>query len=83
VSRLKSGMDHCGEVGADGVGIDGVLQPGRERRHHAVGVVAGPVEPPVHGVLHPPPDRTATMPRAILQTLEDPTRTLMKPDPTR
>jgi DNA-binding SARP family transcriptional activator/tetratricopeptide (TPR) repeat protein len=56
VSRLKSGMDHSGQIGPDGVGIHRVLQAGRERLHHPLGVVASPVEPPVHAVLHPPPD---------------------------
>jgi drug/metabolite transporter, DME family len=37
--------------------VHGVLQPGRERGHDLVGVIPGAVEPPVHQVLHPPPQR--------------------------
>jgi hypothetical protein len=37
--------------------VHGVLQAGGERRDDQVGVVAGAVEPPVHGVLHPSPQR--------------------------
>ena len=50
VTRLKSGIDNAGEVGADRVGVYRVLEAGRERRHHALGVIAGPVEPAIHGV---------------------------------
>jgi hypothetical protein len=39
------------------VQVDRVLQPGRERGHRRVGVVAGPVEPAVHRPLHPLPQR--------------------------
>jgi hypothetical protein len=46
-------MYYAGEVGADPVGVYRVLEAGRERRHHALGVIASPVEPAIHGVLHP------------------------------
>ena len=43
----------AGQVIADRVQVDCVFKPGRERGHGLVGVVAGAVEPPVHGLLHP------------------------------
>jgi hypothetical protein len=43
--------------GPDGVQIDRVLQPGRERGRGLVSVIPGPVEPPVHPPLHPAPHR--------------------------
>ena len=46
------GLRHdAGQVIPDRVKVDGVLQAGRERGHRLVGVVPGPVEPPVHGAL--------------------------------
>ena len=62
MSWRKSGMDHAGEVGADRVGVHCVLEAGRERRYQLLSVVAGPVEPPVRGVLHPAPDRPGRWP---------------------
>ena len=50
--RFQGGADHTGEVGLDGVEIDGVLQPRGERGDDSVGVVAGPVEPAVHDPLY-------------------------------
>ena len=41
-------VDDTGQVIADGVGLDGIFEPGRERGHGLVRVVPGPVEPPVH-----------------------------------
>src|SRR5579864_976736 len=42
------GLVHdTGQVSPDRVQVHGVFQPGRERGHSLVGVVAGPVEPPV------------------------------------
>ena len=52
------GLVHgTGQVIADRVQVHGVLQPGGERGHGLVGVISGPVEPPVHRPLHPPPQR--------------------------
>ena len=50
-------MHHTGQVITDRVQVDRVLQPGRERRHGLVGVIPGPVEPPVYHLLHPPAQR--------------------------
>jgi NAD(P)-dependent dehydrogenase (short-subunit alcohol dehydrogenase family) len=55
--RLQRLRHHAGQVCLDRVQVHGVFQPGRERRYHLVGVVACPVEPPVHRALHPPPQR--------------------------
>jgi hypothetical protein len=41
--------------------VDRILQPGGERFYGAVGVVAGPVEPPVDGALDPAPDRSGSV----------------------
>ena len=41
-------VDDTGQVIADGVELDGIFEPGRERGHGLVRVVPGPVEPPVH-----------------------------------
>ena len=49
-------LDDAGQVVADGVQVDGILEPG-QRGHRGLGAIAGPVEPPVHRSLHPPPDR--------------------------
>jgi hypothetical protein len=43
-------VDDTGQGISDRVQIHGVFQPGRERGHGVVGVVAGTVEPPVHGI---------------------------------
>src|SRR5579859_3278145 len=51
-------VDGAGQVIPDRVQVDGVLEPGRERGHGLVCVVAGPVEPPVHRLLHSPPQRS-------------------------
>jgi hypothetical protein len=52
------GLVHdTGQVILDRVQVHGVFQPGRERGHGLVGIVAGAVEPPVHRALHPPPQR--------------------------
>ena len=43
------GLVHdIGQVILDRIQVHRVLQPGRERGHGLVGVVAGPVEPAVH-----------------------------------
>ena len=55
---LQCAVDHAGQVCLHGVQVHGVLQSGRERGHGLVGVVPGPVESPVHHLLHPPPQRT-------------------------
>jgi hypothetical protein len=53
-SRL---LNDTGQVITDRSHIHGLLEPRCEHRHHLVRVVAGPVEPPVHVMLHPPPQR--------------------------
>jgi hypothetical protein len=50
-------MHDTGQVIPDSVEVDGIFQSGRERGHGLVGVIPGPVEPPVHGPLYPPPHR--------------------------
>ena len=50
-------MHDTGQVITDRVQVDPVLQPRRERGHGLVGVIPGPVEPPVYHLLHPPPER--------------------------
>ena len=50
-------MHDTGQVIADRVQVDRVFQAGRECGYRLVGVIPGPVEPPVHGLLHPPPQR--------------------------
>ena len=57
VGGLQCRMHHLGQVVANGVQVDRILEPGRERGHRGLGVVPGPVKPPVHPPLHPPPDR--------------------------
>jgi hypothetical protein len=42
------------QVGVDGIGAGHVLQPGGDG---LIGVVTGPVEPPVHDALDPPAQR--------------------------
>jgi hypothetical protein len=58
MSGFQCCLHHAGQVAADCVQVDRVLQPGRERGHRGLGVIPGPVEPAVHPVLHPPPHRT-------------------------
>jgi len=49
---------HCGsQVVADRVQVYRAFQAGRERLHHPVPVVPDPVEPAVHRLLHPAPQR--------------------------
>ena len=50
-------MHDTGQVISDRVQVHRVFQPGRERSHGLVGVIAGPVEPAVHGPLHPAAQR--------------------------
>ena len=54
---FQGGLHHAGQVVADRVQVHRVLQPGGELGDGLVGVVAGPVEPAVHGVLDPAPHR--------------------------
>jgi ABC-2 type transport system permease protein len=54
---LERGIHDVGELVADGAQVHGVLQAGRERGDDLVGVVPGPVEPPVHHALHPAAQR--------------------------
>ncbi|MGH3228533.1 MAG: GtrA family protein [Streptosporangiaceae bacterium] len=55
VSGFQDALHHLRQVMLDRVQVHRVLQPDRERGYGLVGVVAGPVEPPVHGALDPPP----------------------------
>jgi hypothetical protein len=48
-------LPHSGQVILNRVKVDRNFQPGREGGHGLVGVIADPVEPPVHRALHPPP----------------------------
>ena len=57
VGRFQRPARRGEQVGADRIQVDGVLQPGRERGHSPVSVIPCPVEPPVHQLLHPPPQR--------------------------
>jgi ABC-2 type transport system permease protein len=57
VGRLQRGVYRARQLVADGAQFHGVLQAGRERGHDLVGVVPGPVEPPVHHPLHPAAQR--------------------------
>ena len=50
-------VDDTGQVIADGIQVHSVFQARRERGHGLVGVIPGPVEPPVHPGLYPPPQR--------------------------
>ena len=45
---LQGLLHDTGQVISDRVQVDRVFQPGRERGHGLVGVIPGPVEPPVH-----------------------------------
>ncbi|HYY18897.1 MAG TPA: hypothetical protein VE864_08655, partial [Streptosporangiaceae bacterium] len=53
MGRLQRAGHDTGQVVVDRVQVHGVLEPGRERGDGPVGVVAGPVEPPVHHPLDP------------------------------
>jgi putative flippase GtrA len=55
VSGFQDALHHPRQVVLDGVQVHRVLQPDRERGYGLVGVIAGPVEPPVHGTLDPSP----------------------------
>jgi len=55
VSGFQDALHHPRQVVLDGVQVHRVLQPDRERGYGLVGVVAGPVEPPVHSTLDPSP----------------------------
>jgi len=57
MSGFQCPLDRAGQVGLHGVQVYGVLQLGGEHGHHLVGVITGPVEPPVHGILHPEAER--------------------------
>jgi ABC-2 type transport system permease protein len=57
VGGLERGVYRARELVADGAQLHGVLQAGRERGDDLVGVVPGPVEPPVHHALHPAAQR--------------------------
>jgi hypothetical protein len=57
VGGLQGLLHDNGEVIPDRRLVDGVFQPDGEGFYDAVCVLPGPVEPPVHGPLHPPPDR--------------------------
>ena len=57
VGGFQGTVDDTGQVGLDRVQVDSVLQPRRERGHGLVGVIPGPVEPPVHGPLQAAPQR--------------------------
>ena len=57
VGQLEGGLHRAGQVVADRVQVDRVLQTGRELGYGLVGVVTGAVEPAVDRVLHPPPHR--------------------------
>src|ERR1700683_3140080 len=57
VRGLQGPLYHPGQVVLHRDHVHSLLQPGGERGHGLVRVVARPVEPPVHRVLHPPPQR--------------------------
>jgi hypothetical protein len=52
VDRFQGRLHDAGQVVTDRVQVDRVLEPGRERGHGLVGVIAGPVEPQVQPPLH-------------------------------
>ena len=54
---LQGLLHDAGQVISDRVQVNRVFQPGRERGDGLVGVIPGPVEPPVHDLLHTPPYR--------------------------
>jgi putative flippase GtrA len=53
VGGFQDALHHLRQVVLDRVQVHRVLQPDRERGYGLVSVVAGPVEPPVHGPLDP------------------------------
>jgi hypothetical protein len=57
MSGLERLMDHADQIALHRVQINGLAQPRGERGHDRLRVVARPVEPAVHGVLHPPAQR--------------------------
>ena len=57
MSGLERGVHHVGQLIADRAQVHGVLQPRRESGDDLVGIVPGPVEPPVDHPLHPPAQR--------------------------
>ena len=57
VGGLEGAVDDGGQVGADGIEVHGVFEVRSEGGDGLVGIVAGPVEPPVHGVLDAPAQR--------------------------
>jgi hypothetical protein len=57
VRGLEGVLDHAHQVPLYGVEVDGLAQAGGERGHQGLGVVAGPVEPPVDHPLHAPAQR--------------------------
>jgi len=58
-------LHDVGQLFADGVQVDRVLEPGRERGHGLVSVVPVAVEPPVSRVL----SAAARRPRAICRSI--------------
>ena len=57
MSGLDGVVHRREQVGSHRVEVHRVPEPGRERGHRLVRVVADPVEPLVHDLLHPPPQR--------------------------
>ena len=57
MSGLQGLLHDVGQVIPDRLQLHGVLEAERERGHHHLRVVAGPVEPAVHDPLHAPPQR--------------------------
>jgi hypothetical protein len=53
VSGFEGIVGHAQQVVADGFEVDGVPEPGGERGHDGLGVVARAVEAAVHHPLHP------------------------------
>jgi hypothetical protein len=47
-------INHCQHLPGEGAQVDLVTQPGAEALDHLGGVVAAPVEPPVHHLLDAP-----------------------------
>jgi dihydrofolate reductase len=57
VRGLERAKHRVGQIALHGAEIHGLPGPGGEGRDDRLGVVPGPVEPPVHGALHPAPQR--------------------------
>jgi hypothetical protein len=57
MSGFQGEVDGSGQVIADRVHVDRVLEPRRERDYRLVSVVPRPVEAPVYGTLDAPPER--------------------------